>query len=263
MKRYFAVSDVHSFFKEMLASLLEKGFDPNNKEHIVIICGDAFDRGDESLKMFEWMQDMCSNNRLIYVRGNHEDLLFHLVEEIIKGINISNHHFSNGTVKTIADMFGVTIYDILYKFEYYKIMKEKIKELTDFISNNSVDYFILDKTVFTHGWVPTTIDENRNVIVHENWRDGDWYDARWENGMEMFHKDLLPEDMNTIVCGHWHTSFGWHKYEHICSEWGDDAIFDTYIKEKHNKHIIAIDGCTAYTRHVNCVVFDSAGNILT
>lgn len=166
-------------------------------------------------------------------------------------------------VQTVADLTCYSHYDILYKSAYQKNVEERVKELIEFIDANSVDYFILDKTIFVHGWVPTTADkETGYMIVHKNWRDGGWSKSRWENGMEMFHLGILPEDMNTIVCGHWHASFGWHTYERKCSEWNEDAIFDPYIKTINNKTIVALDGCTAYSRQVNCVAFDDHGRMI-
>ena len=264
MKKYFAVSDVHSFYSDMMEALNSKGYDKHNPEHIVVICGDAFDRGDESSKMFKWLKHQHKNNRLIYVRGNHEDLIIKLVEDIEKLRHIGTHHISNGTLKTISDIMDCSKFDILNNCYNKKIFANYINDLITFIDDVTVDYFELGKTVFVHGWVPTTSDNKGQIYVHENWRDGGWNDARWDNGMEMFHFDILPPDKEMIVCGHWHTSFGWSNYEKKCSEWNEDAIFDPYIKySKDCKHlIVAIDGCTAYTRQVNCVVFDEAGNIL-
>ena len=46
MKKYFAVADPHSFTDFMLSALHKAGFEKDNPEHYVIICGDAFDRGE-------------------------------------------------------------------------------------------------------------------------------------------------------------------------------------------------------------------------
>ena len=47
MIKYFCSSDVHSFYTEWMLALASKGFDINNPEHKIIVCGDLFDRGDE------------------------------------------------------------------------------------------------------------------------------------------------------------------------------------------------------------------------
>lgn len=264
MKKYFAVSDIHSFYPMVNTALNEEGFDRTNPDHIVIICGDAFDRGDFSVELFAFMKQLKEENRLVYVRGNHEDLLEELVFDIRKMRHIGRHHISNGTVNTVADIIGCSSYDILCTTFDWNVFEERMTELLQFINDTSVDYFQLGNTVFVHGWVPTTCDEDKTMIVHENWRDGDWREARWENGMEMFHFKIVPPDVTTVVCGHWHTSFAWHHYEDVCPEWGNLAKFDTYIKydDKIKSRIVALDACTAYSKKVNCVVFDEDGIVI-
>lgn len=264
MKKYFTVSDVHSFYSELSDALHRKGFDLTDPEHILVICGDAFDRGSESIKLFEFIKDLHKENRLVYVRGNHEDLLMNFVDAIRKNKNIGMHHISNGTAHTVAQITNTTVYDVVGQTVDRKSFDEKIDELLSFINSVTVDYFELGKTVFVHGWVPTATDAEGKIIVHENWRDGGWSDARWDNGMEMFHFNIFPMDKEIVVCGHWHTSFAWANYEKKCSEWNADAIFDPYIKYSKDCYhmIVAIDACTAHTYTVNCVVFDENGNII-
>lgn len=264
MKKYFAVSDVHSFYPMLVTALNKSGFDKTNPEHIVILCGDAFDRGDFSVELFAYMKQLKEENRLIYIRGNHEDLLEELIFDIRKMRDVGRHHISNGTVNTIADFIGCSSYDIICRTFDWNVFDERMNELLKFINDNSVDYFQLGNTVFVHGWVPTAEDENGKEIVHDNWRDGGWYDARWPNGMKQFHNKLVPKDVTTVVCGHWHTSFAWHYYEDVCPEWSKLAKFDAYIKydEELKSRIVALDACTAYSRKVNCVVFDEDGIII-
>lgn len=58
--------------------------------------------------------------------------------------------------------------------------------------------------------------------------------------------------LKTIVCGHWHTSYGHSKYEHKGTEFGEDADFSPY----YGPGIIAIDACTAFSGKVNCLVIE-------
>lgn len=39
-KKYFVISDPHSFYMEMKTALFKAGFRKSNKEHILIVCGD-------------------------------------------------------------------------------------------------------------------------------------------------------------------------------------------------------------------------------
>ena len=60
------------------------------------------------------------------------------------------------------------------------------------------------------------------------------------------------DENKTIVCGHWHTSYGHSKYEHKGTEFGEDADFSPY----YAPGIIAIDACTAFSGMVNCLVIE-------
>ena len=92
MKTYFITSDIHSFYTIFYETLISKGFDVNNKNHILIICGDAFDRGSESRQLLDFIYKLHKQNRLIYIRGNHEDLLEDCLFQIEARVNISQHH---------------------------------------------------------------------------------------------------------------------------------------------------------------------------
>ena len=60
------------------------------------------------------------------------------------------------------------------------------------------------------------------------------------------------DEEKTVICGHWHTSYGHSKYENACSEFGPDAVFSPY----YAPGIIALDACTAHTGFVNCIVLE-------
>ena len=60
------------------------------------------------------------------------------------------------------------------------------------------------------------------------------------------------EDDKTIICGHWHTSYGHSRYEGKGSEFGEDADFSPYMAPG----IIALDACTAYSGIVNCIIIE-------
>ena len=49
--KYFVSADVHGFFNEWKFALKEKGFDINNSEHKIIVCGDLFDRGAQAKEL--------------------------------------------------------------------------------------------------------------------------------------------------------------------------------------------------------------------
>ena len=71
--KYYVVSDVHSFYSEMMAALNEKGFFEDSAPHKLIICGDLFDRGDESLAMQKFVTDLIKKDEVILPHGAFQE----------------------------------------------------------------------------------------------------------------------------------------------------------------------------------------------
>ena len=70
--------------------------------------------------------------------------------------------------------------------------------------------------------------------------------------MELACKHRIIEEGKTVVCGHYHTSYGHARIDHSCSEWDVDADFSPFRAEG----VWAIDGCVAYSQKVNCIVIE-------
>ncbi len=68
MKKYFVVGDIHSFYKPFINELTRKGFDACNNEHVLIVCGDLFDRGPDSKKVYEFIKSLPLDRRIL-IRG--------------------------------------------------------------------------------------------------------------------------------------------------------------------------------------------------
>ena len=73
--RYYVVSDIHSFYTEMIKALTEKGYFDDKEPHKLIICGDMFDRGSESVAMQKFIMELLEKDEVILIRGNHEELM--------------------------------------------------------------------------------------------------------------------------------------------------------------------------------------------
>lgn len=258
MNKYFITSDVHSFYNELMYALNEKGFDNNNPEHKLIICGDVFDRGEHSKDLYKFLKSL--GDRFIYIRGNHEDLLKSCVEEISLGKYLANYHFSNGTVKTICQLTGVDLYDwTSYNINAVNKVCTVMQPILEWIDKKAIDYYELNNYIFVHGWVPCDSDDpiiyhankKMTLIPRENWDKSNWEEARWINGMLAWKQgNIIPN--KTIVCGHWHSSFGNSKYHKDGEEFGETSNFKPFIDEG----IIAIDGCVAYSGFLNCIVIE-------
>ena len=121
-----------------------------------------------------------------------------------------------------------------------------------------LNYYETKNYIFVHGWIPSIANGtggNASFFQYNpEWRNDDaagWYFARWYNGMLAAHQGVI-EPGKTIVCGHWHTSFGHSKYEGKGEEFGKDEDFSPYYADG----IIALDACTVHSRKVNCVVIE-------
>lgn len=253
MKKYFCSADIHSFFDEWMFALEDRGFDKNNPEHIVLVCGDLFDRGNQSVECYKFAQTMFEQNRFVYIRGNHEDLLEELVHCLSIGLNLGHHHVTNGTVRTISHFLECSEYDILCNCYDNTKFNKSMNRLLTFIDKAAMDYYELGDKVFVHGWIPF----DARTGVQPDWRHGDWNKSRWCCGFDCWSMDLIPPENLTVVCGHWHNSYAWHKFRGR-SEWGPDAEFSTFS----DKNIIGLDACTVRTHMINVIIVDEEGNVV-
>ena len=76
--KYFVSADIHGFYDEWQNSLKDKGFDINNPEHKIIVCGDLFDRGRQPRDIIDFI--ISHKDKFILIRGNHEDLMQEMID---------------------------------------------------------------------------------------------------------------------------------------------------------------------------------------
>ena len=120
-----------------------------------------------------------------------------------------------------------------------------------------LNYYETKKYVFVHGWIPCNNRHGWSANYYspiEDWREvgeSSWKESRWINGMLAYSYGVTEKD-KTIVCGHWHCSWGHCRLEGKCSEFGKDSDFSPFYADG----IIAIDGCTAYSGRANCIVLE-------
>ena len=60
-------------------ALEEKGFEIDNPEHHIILCGDLLDRGTQPRECLRFANQLIKQNRIICILGNHEDLMGDLI----------------------------------------------------------------------------------------------------------------------------------------------------------------------------------------
>lgn len=227
MPKFFVTSDIHSFYTELIGSLNEAGFDRNNEDHWLVVCGDCFDRGSESKRLFEYLQGLP---RKILIKGNHEQLLV----DCCKRERTMPHDQHNGTIKTILDLGdGDTFADKC---------RTTLTKVTPFI-NKMVNYFETKNYIFVHSWFPLWTKDWRNATQES------WDDAVWENPFEAVAYGLMPD--KTIVFGHRSCSEAWAIAEGR-TPYGKDAKFEPY----YGDGFIAIDALTYYTGLKNVIIIE-------
>ena len=256
MPKLFVVSDVHGYYDEMKKALDAAGFDQWNSEHWLVVCGDCFDRGGQPVEVLRYLQGLP---RKVLVKGNHESLLQDLCERGYPG----SHDYTNGTFDTVCEFGGA---GEGRGFDECCIIAEQ--RTKNFIYS-MVPYFETKNYIFVHGWIPVTCKDglpmyhrrNRKFEFNPDWRyahASEWEQAIWLNGIDMALKGFV-EPGKTIVCGHWHCSYG-HMMDDMAikgmfnciDEFGQTAIWEPY----YGDGVIAIDRCTAYTGEVNVLVLE-------
>lgn len=247
--RYYVISDVHGYYTQMKSALEKAGFFSDTTPHKLIMLGDLFDRGHEAKQLQQFILEQMEQDKIILIRGNHEDLFVELVTTDA-GMPYS-YHKSNGTYDTALQLTGfdpvmasIRHYDFADAAKDTPFYKEIIPAM--------LDYFETEHYAFTHGWIPSIPNRDKSYSYISSWREADreqWNQARWFNGMDAAQ---TADENKTIVCGHWHTSYGHSKYEHKGTEFGEDADFSPY----YGPGIIAIDACTAFSGKVNCLVIE-------
>lgn len=258
--KYYVVADVHGFYTELIAALDEKGFFKDKEPHKLIVCGDLFDRGQEAVALQAFIVDLMKKDEVILIHGNHEDLIVEMVDDYVRWMVepiVYTVHWGNGTVDTVLQLADMELYELAPRAKAMKMRMENTPYFKQ-IMPAMVDYFETEHYIFVHGWIPCNAVKYPGgasyYTPHEDWRNAtplDWHFARWHNGMEAAHQGVR-EPNKTIVCGHWHCSYGHAKFEGKGSERGENADYSPY----YGDGVIALDACTVLSGKVNCIVIE-------
>lgn len=258
--KYYVVADTHGFYTKLREALERAGFFADTSPHRLILCGDMMDRGAEAVELQRFMMDLLRRGELIFIRGNHEDLMESMLEDLSCMRPLHSAHRSNGTWDTLLQLTGFDETRASYDGE----LLVRRARATDFVRRlmpASLDYFETEHYVFVHGWIPAYpvypegLNPEVGLCCRPDWREAsrrEWEMARWHNGMERCCLDKYGLAHKTIVCGHFHASYGHAKIDRCGSEFGRDADFTPFYDEG----VIGLDACTAYSGFINCIVLE-------
>lgn len=244
---FYVISDIHSYYEQMINALNEAGFDKRNPDHTLVVCGDAFDRGSQAFETLEYLNSL---ERKVLIKGNHDDMLLELLKRKVPSL-IDDR---NGTLSTVYQLGYDT--DIKTFEKFCDKAYERFKPFYD----SMVDYFETENYIFVHSWIPLIRQDTlpkhytrkRKWAFNEDWRNAfedSWDDARWGNPYELASQGFKPD--KTVVFGHWHTSWPRAHYEGK-DEFGENADFSIYYGDGY----IGIDACTAHSGKVNVLVIE-------
>lgn len=234
-RKLFVVSDVHGHYTLLKNALDQAGFDEDNNDHLLICCGDYFDRGNENaevLRFFERMQ------RKVLLRGNHEDMLL----KLFQSGKLQQYHYINGTLHTLKNFFGKYSIDPADDTIDFSGKTRITDRLCEFIEE-TVDYFETEHYVFVHGWLPENAEtpEARQNASREAWEKARW--IRWNER----YAGQIPLSDKILVCGHVPTF-----YANAFDSGRDKRDFSIF----YGNGIIAIDAGTADTNQINVLVLE-------
>lgn len=282
IKKIFCVADIHGHYKEFIRDLEKSGYNEDDESHLLIVCGDNFDRGNESKELFNYLYRLTKENKAICLKGNHEYMLIDFLENkdsqfnyLYNGLETTiasfleeENSFSkflsnikyNEDKKEVINIYGKRVKPLLEDFEAIpteiaysvwqeyavEIIKKKNPELLNWLINLR-DYYETKNYIFTHASIDTECKDWRNPTYSDfGWTP--WQYLTWDNGL-FFGKEIKNTD-KTVVVGHYNTDGIRVKYNLLGADGNNSILY------RDDKKIIMIDTCTPITKRVNCLIID-------
>ena len=257
MKKLFIFSDVHGFYTELEKALKDAGFDKNNSDHIIVSCGDLFDRGKENKKCLNFVNSLPSERKVL-ICGNHELLL----AEMIKKRKQDTWDINNGTSGTVEELTNI------YGHVPSALIELKNDENLLKYWDELKYYCEIGNNIFTHAWIPCG-GYNDEFKFNEDWRnvsERTWWKATWVCGPVAYYEGMTEENKKIFV-GHWHVSRLWADegygvefvkrvetcyYDEKTKKMWPFACYDVYENDK----CCFLDACTVVSGKVNVKVLE-------
>lgn len=252
--KYFVVSDIHSFYKSLMNGLEKAGFDLTNPSHKLIVLGDIFDRGKESIKVYKFLSSLPSD-RLILVLGNHELLI---KEVIVRGY-FDLHDYLNGTVRTFKEIARYYYKDKYCESEETIISLFIKSPVWHWLERTDIwhYYYEISNYLFIHSTIPVNYDWRAKGQL---WNPKDqktylaWYEAMWDCPYTFYLRNGFKHEVDNhkiIVCGHWSVD-DWRQNVPELEIQPSKDKYSTFI----GKNIICLDGCVAVSKKTNVFTFE-------
>ena len=264
--KLFAVSDLHGHYTEFKRDLEKSGYDRNNKDHLLIVCGDIFDRGTESKELYSFLRELQEEGKAIILRGNHDNMFI----DFLKGNDCWFNFIYNGMRSTFdsflertASFESFIVLDlgldmtkldddqfdklwVSYRDKARKTILSENEGILDWFLSLP-DFYETKNYIFTHASIDTDADDWHNPEF-SRYSYISWDACHWDDG-SFFGKDLKNVD-KTVVVGHYHT-------DGIREKYNLDLDGTNSILTRDDGRIVYIDTCTPITKRVNVLTIEN------
>ena len=246
----FVVSDIHDYYDLLMEALNRNGFDINNEDHRLIVCGDAFYSGPQPGELFVFLRELSEKGRLIFIYGNHDiELLDNL--RVKRFTRPANRRCAALIVRYLTQKTELSDDELVSECENLGF--------TRFLSEVPVWYYENEDYVFTHGFIPT-----EKKAYRPDWRDAterEWRTAAARgDAMMLSMRYGISEPNRKIVCGHYSAARCYLMKNATPTDWENKIYKDVSkvpaegFKPFFGDTFIAIDQSVKKTGFMNCIV---------
>lgn len=215
--KVYAASDFHGCADPALKIL-----DYLGPDDILIYLGDAIDRGPESKKVLD---TLLSDSRVIFLKGNHEDMMANAIPQYIDGYHISFNWMMNGGNETFKEFECLSDQTLM---EYVGKIKHMPTKVTYFSSKGN-------RVILEHaGYTPfDALHRSHDPL----WDRYHFYD-KWDGGWEYEHKFEIE---NTYLV-HGHTPVQYLKFRYGYNGMPEKMTEKDFIAKRQFLENIILDG---------------------
>ena len=250
--KIFVVSDIHDHYDLLMESLNRNGFDINNEDHRLIVCGDAFYSGPQPGELFVFLRELSEKGRLIFIYGNHDiELLDNL--RVKRFTRPANRRCAALIVRYLTQKTELSDDELVSECENLGF--------TRFLSEIPMWYYENENYVFTHGFIPT-----EKKAYRPDWRDAterEWRTAAARgDAMMLSMRYGISEPNRKIVCGHYSAARCYLMKNATPTDWENKIYKDVSkvpaegFKPFFGDTFIAIDQSVKKTGFMNCIVLE-------